>query len=125
VTTPLDVLGNAEYVLLTTFRKDGTAVPTPVWVVRVGDELRVWSNPSAGKMKRIRRSGRVQLAPCTVRGKPRGRSVDGVAKLLPDAETRPVLQLLVAKYGLLGFFSTLGPRYFGVPGAAVAIRVSD
>lgn len=111
--------------LLTTFRKDGTAVPTPVWVVRLGDELRLWTNPSAGKIKRIRRSGKVALAPCSLRGEPRGRSVDAMARLLPDSDTRSVLRLLVAKYGLLGFVSTLGPRYFGAAGAVIGIRVLD
>jgi hypothetical protein len=42
---------------------------------------------------------------------------------MADAETRLMLKSLVAKYGLLGFFSTLGPRYFGVPGAGIAITV--
>jgi PPOX class probable F420-dependent enzyme len=37
----LDELGSAKYVSLTTYRKDGTAVPTPVWMVRDGDELAV------------------------------------------------------------------------------------
>ena len=82
----LDVLGNADYVLLTTFRKDGTPVPTPVWVVRIGDELRVWTIRDSGKVKRIRRSGRAQIAPCTIRGKPRGLSIDATARMLPDSE---------------------------------------
>jgi PPOX class probable F420-dependent enzyme len=123
VTTPLDVLGRADYVLLTTFRKDGTPVPTPVWVVRMGDELRVWSNPTAGKIKRIRRDGAVQIAPCTMRGKARGRSIGAVARLLPDADTAPVLNALVRKYGARAFFSTLGQRYFGAPTAAIGIVV--
>jgi PPOX class probable F420-dependent enzyme len=123
VPVALDVLGRASYVLLTTFRKTGAPVPTPVWVVRSGDELLVWSNPAAGKIKRIRNSGRVELAPCTGRGKPLGRSIDGQARLLPDEETRSMLRLLVRKYGARGFFSTLGPRYFGVGSAGIGITV--
>ena len=123
VPVALDVLGRASAVLLTTFRKTGAPVPTPVWVVRSGDELLVWSNPAAGKIKRIRNSGRVELAPCTMRGKPLGRSIDAQARLLTDAETRPMLRLLVRKYGALGFFATLGPRYFGAPGAGIGITI--
>ena len=85
------MLGNASYVLLTTFRKDGTPVPTPVWVVRIGDELRVWTIRDSGKVKRIRRSGRAQIAPCTMRGRPRGQSVDATARMLPDSEAPAVL----------------------------------
>ena len=124
MTTPLDVLGDADYVLLTTFRKSGVPVPTPVWVVRNGDELQVWSNPAAGKLKRIRNSGRVELAPCSLRGKPRGRSVEGVARLLTDDEARPMLDLLVKKYGLRGWLTTIQGRYFGRAGAGIAITLA-
>ena len=79
------VLGNASYMLLTTFRKDGTPVPTPVWVVRIGDELRVWTIRDSGKVKRIRRRSRAQIARCTVRGEPRGRAIAAIARLLPDS----------------------------------------
>jgi PPOX class probable F420-dependent enzyme len=118
------VLGDADYVLLTTFRKSGVPVPTPVWVVRNGDELQVWSNPAAGKLKRIRNSGRVELAPCSLRGKPRGRSVEGVARLLTDDEARPMLDLLVKKYGLRGWLTTIQGRYFGRAGAGIAITLA-
>ena len=37
----LDVLGQSRYIRLTTFRRDGTPVPTPVWQVRDGDRLLV------------------------------------------------------------------------------------
>jgi PPOX class probable F420-dependent enzyme len=121
VTTPLDVLGEAKYVLLTTFRKDGTPVPTPVWAVRVGDELRVWTIRDSGKVKRIRRSGRAQIAPCSVRGAPRGASIDAVARLLPASDNAPVLAELVRKYGLRAFLSTLGQRYLHAPTAAIGI----
>ena len=94
------MLGQAPYVLLTTFKRDGTPVPTPVWVVRHGDELRVWTAPNAGKVKRIRRSAKVQIAPCGMRGKPYGASVDAIATLLPPSAADQVLDALVQKYGL-------------------------
>jgi hypothetical protein len=56
-------------------------------------------------------------------GNTEGRAIDAEATLLAAAETKPMLKKLVAKYGLRGFFSTLGPRYFGVPGAGIAITV--
>jgi uncharacterized protein len=125
VTTALDVLGNAEYILLTTFRKDGTPVATPVWVIRHGDELRVWSAPDVGKIKRIRRNGAVLVAPCSLRGEPHGASVDATARLLPEGEVRPVLDGLVKKYGLRGWFTTLMPRYGRRPSAAVGIVLQE
>jgi PPOX class probable F420-dependent enzyme len=109
--------------LLTTFRKDGTPVPTPVWVTRADDELRVWSAPDAGKIKRIRRSGAVQVAPCTIRGEPRGESIDATARLLPESEIPALLDALAGKYGLLAWLTTLSVRYFGRRGAVIGVVV--
>ncbi|GGM18103.1 PPOX class F420-dependent oxidoreductase [Nakamurella endophytica] len=98
--TPLDLLGRTPYVELTTFRRDGTPVPTPVWLVRDGDELLVWTNPQAGKVKRLRRDPRALLAPCTRRGRPLGRPVAATGRVLPGAETSGrVMPGLYRKYG--------------------------
>ena len=107
---------------LTTFRKDGTPVATPVWVVRRGDELRVWSAAEAGKVKRVRRSGAVQVAPCSARGNPSGAPIDAVARVLPDTEVAGVLDALVEKYGLFGRFATWRDRRGG-RGAAIAVAL--
>ncbi len=121
--TPQEVLASSPYVLLTTFRKDGTPVPTPVWVVPGDGDLRVWTAPDAGKVKRIRRNGSVLLAPCSVRGKPSGASISGHARMLPDADVPAVVDGLRTKYGLLGRLLTLRARRDGSPRAAIAITV--
>jgi PPOX class probable F420-dependent enzyme len=123
VITPLDVLGKASYVLLTTFRKDGTPVPTPVWVVRIGDELRVWTIRDSGKVKRVRRSGRAQIAPCSMRGRPRGRSVDATARMLPDTEAPAVLNALASKYGFLGWWTRMMQRFTGDTRAVIGVTI--
>ena len=119
----LDVLGAAPYALLTTFRKDGTPVPTPVWVVRIGDELRVWTIRDSGKVKRIRRSGRAQIAPCSIRGKPRGLSIDATARMLPNSEAPAVLNALAAKYGLRGWWTRMMQRFTGDTRAVVGVTI--
>ncbi len=124
MTTPLDVLGNASYVLLTTFRKDGTPVSTPVWVVRIGDELRVWTIRDSGKVKRIRRSGRAQIAPCTMRGNPRVPSIDATARLLPDSEAPAVLSALASKYGVMGWWTKMMQRFTGDTRAVVGVTIA-
>ena len=98
----LDRLAAAKYLLLTTFRKDGTAVPTPVWVARDGDDLLLTTAPNAGKVKRIRRDSAVRVAPCTMRGKPTGAEVPAHARLLDAADVRHVQRLIARKYWLLG-----------------------
>ena len=67
--SPLLALGEQRFVQLTTFRKTGVAVSTPVWIARDGDELLVTTPAESGKVKRLRNSGRVELQPCSRRGK--------------------------------------------------------
>ena len=62
--TTLGQLGAEKYVLLTTYRKDGRAVPTPLWVVPDGPGLAFWTPTGTGKLKRIRNNGRVTVQPC-------------------------------------------------------------
>lgn len=95
-------LGDAQFVLLTTFRKDGTGVPTAVWVVPLADGLGVWTPDSSGKVKRIRRDGAVTVAACTRTGEPLGPAVPGRATLLDAAGTAEVRRGLRRKYGLVG-----------------------
>jgi uncharacterized protein len=103
-------LGAEKYVLLTTFRRDGRAVPTPVWVVRDGHDLVVYSAPDAGKIKRIRRDGAVRIGPCTVRGKPTGDDLPGHARLLDEPGVRHAQRLMGRKYGVLFWLTSIGGR---------------
>ncbi|TQM83628.1 hypothetical protein FHX81_6054 [Saccharothrix saharensis] len=103
-------LAAGKYLLLTTFRKDGTAVPTPVWVAGDQGVLFAWSAADAGKVKRIRRSGDVRIGPCDVRGKPTGEQVPATARLLDQAGSDRVRSLIAKKYGVLGRLTLLGSR---------------
>jgi len=98
----LDRLGAEKYLLLTTYRKDGRAVPTPVWAAREGDRLLVWSAMDTGKVKRIRRDGAIEVAACDRRGAPHGEAVRGQARLLPAGDAPHALSVVGRKYGLLG-----------------------
>ena len=100
--TSLNLLGQAKYISLTTFRKDGTPVATPVWLVRDGDTLRVITQSDSGKAKRLRNGSRVLVAPCDARGRLKGAQVEGVATLQDDAETAQTARLVESRYGLLG-----------------------
>ncbi|BCB90781.1 PPOX class F420-dependent oxidoreductase [Phytohabitans suffuscus] len=121
----LDRLADESYVLLTTFRKDGRAVATPVWAVRDGDALAVWSVADAGKVKRIRRSGEVTVAPCDFRGNPKGEAVAGHAALIGSTEgDERVRKLIARKYGLFGRLTMLGSRVRRGRGGTVGIRIT-
>lgn len=105
------ILKGQSYIRLTTFRKTGVGVSTPVWFALVGDCLYVLTDPKSGKVKRIRNSGKVQFAPCTFNGKLRGPTLDGVARILPGEERQKAIDALNRKYGLLKRFLDLFERH--------------
>jgi PPOX class probable F420-dependent enzyme len=109
-------LADAEYFSLATFRKNGNAVPTPVWFAAAGDTFYVFSASNAGKVKRIRLTSRARIAVCDVRGKLLGEWIEARARLVSDAEEiRTAYASLHAKYRLkmlIGdFFAKLSGRF--------------
>ncbi|MDF6045814.1 PPOX class F420-dependent oxidoreductase [Streptomyces sp. JH14] len=97
--TPQD-FDRSEYVSLTTYRKNGTPVATPVWAAADGDELFVWTRTDSWKVKRLRNHGRVVVTVCDVRGRVAdgAPSAEGTARLLDEAGTRAVRRILSRKY---------------------------
>jgi uncharacterized protein len=120
----IDRLTAGSYLLVTTFRRNGAAVPTPVWAARDGDGLVIWSAADAGKVKRIRRDGSVLLAPCTARGKPTGAEVAGHARLLDAEESARARRLIAVRYGVVGRLAMLGSRLRRGATGTVGIRIT-
>jgi PPOX class probable F420-dependent enzyme len=88
-----------RYLSLTSFRRDGTGVATPVWFVVDGKgHILVETDARSFKVKRIRRDAHVQIALCDARGRPRGQVVDADARILSDAEHLRAARLLRRKY---------------------------
>ncbi|MFD3743456.1 PPOX class F420-dependent oxidoreductase [Nocardia sp. NPDC058633] len=102
MTNRLGELATANYVLLTTFRKDGTPVGTPLWAAARDDKLYVWTVTDSWKVKRIRRNPEVTLQPCNARGAAHGATVPATARLLDAAETDQVRGAIRRKYWLTG-----------------------
>ncbi|HYB24965.1 MAG TPA: PPOX class F420-dependent oxidoreductase [Solirubrobacteraceae bacterium] len=86
--------------LVVTYRRDGTAVPTPVWAAQADGLLYVRSERAAGKVKRLRRDPRLLLAPCTVRGRPLGAPLEATARVLAGEEELRAERTLAGRYGL-------------------------
>ncbi|WP_329114070.1 PPOX class F420-dependent oxidoreductase [Streptomyces sp. NBC_01353] len=93
-------LRRGRYVSLTTFRKNGTGVATPVWYAVEGDELYAWTRSDSWKVKRLRNDPRVVVAVCDLRGNVPEDAVriEGTARLLEGEELRRVRKLLSRKY---------------------------
>ena len=89
-----------KYISLTTFRKNGTAVATPVWFGEQDDQLYVMTRSDSGKYKRIRNNPQVQVAPCTVRGKITGPEFAASAQILPPDDWPRARQTIEKKYWL-------------------------
>ena len=96
---PFDVLEGHRYVRLSTFRKSGEAVPTPVWFARVDDDLCVVTGRNTGKAKRIRNNPGVALAPSDFRGRPKDRDVRAFARLTDEQKGGAADRALRGKYG--------------------------
>lgn len=105
--TPSDsvfaALGDEQYLSLTTFRKSGERVSTPMWVVRDGDALIMFTPQASGKVKRLRNSPRVELRPCNRMGRVKDgvEPVGGVAEVLTDEDSlERATGMIRRKYGL-------------------------
>jgi PPOX class probable F420-dependent enzyme len=101
--TSLSALGRARYVSLTTYRRTGEPVSTPVWIAPdAGDRgiLYALTMVGAGKLKRIRNNPSVTLAPCDFRGRVSAPPVAAVARILNVSEHGIADRALTKKYGL-------------------------
>jgi hypothetical protein len=87
-----------KYISLTTFRKTGAGVSTPVWFGEDDSKLYVMTRSDMGKTKRIRNNPQVKVGPCTIRGKVTGPEFAATARILPEAEHRRARQILNRKY---------------------------
>jgi uncharacterized protein len=114
VTPTFADLAKTQYILLTTFTKDGRPKPTPIWAAldkQRGDRLLVITQETSWKVKRIRNTPRVTLATCTMNGRPTSEAIEGTAAILDKSETAAVYDAIGKRYGVVGkvfnFFSKL------------------
>jgi PPOX class probable F420-dependent enzyme len=128
----LEALFPGRYLSVTSFKRDGTGVATPVWFVSDGTRLFALTDLHSAKVRRIRRNPHVLIASCRADGGLRREPVPARAEVLtttPDLER--VQQLLIERYKtsyrLVMLIYRLGRRLRGRPGvadgAALAITV--
>jgi PPOX class probable F420-dependent enzyme len=109
MTAPFGQAGTAKYVLLTTFRKDGTPVSSPLWAALDGEKLLMWTVTDSWKVKRLRRNPAVLVQACDVRGKETyGDPVSGTAEILDAAGSDHAREIVQKKYGILGWVTVKG-----------------
>jgi uncharacterized protein len=97
-------ISKTKYTQLTTFRRDGTPVATPVHVATEPDEpdvayFRTWD--TTGKAKRLRHTPAVLVAPSTIRGRALRPAIRAEARLLDGAASQHAASLLASKHPIL------------------------
>ncbi|MGB3683302.1 MAG: PPOX class F420-dependent oxidoreductase [Rubrobacteraceae bacterium] len=111
---PFAYLEGHSYINLTTFRKSGDPVSTPLWFALHEGRLHATTEPDSGKMKRIRNNPSVLLAPCNAWGKEKGPRVEGIARPVEDGPMEGAEAALNRKYRLgLGLFHLFGQDEIG------------
>lgn len=95
---PIAAVARARCLSLTTFKRDGTPVSTPIWFNVIDGKIFVTTPASSWKVKRIGNNPRVQFATCTQRGKVTGPVFSGTARVVSSAELVPVLRAKRHRY---------------------------
>ncbi|HKH52282.1 MAG TPA: PPOX class F420-dependent oxidoreductase [Mycobacterium sp.] len=95
-------VAKSEYILLTTFTKDGRPKPTAIWAAPDGDRLVVITQEQSWKVKRIRNTPRVTVAACDMRGNAKSEAVEAAAAILDKSANGATYDAIGKRYGLLG-----------------------
>ena len=96
----LEDLDGRNYCVLVTYKRSGEPVPTPVWFGVADGKLYARTEAGSWKVKRIRRDGRVRVAPSTMRGRPVGPPFEGLARVLEPPEFERAERAVASNYGL-------------------------
>ena len=107
MTIPGEISGQ-KYISLTSFRKTGAPVRTPLWFAEGGGKLYFMTRNDSWKYKRIRNNPGVLVAPCTIRGKITGADFKATARILPNEQWQAAKELIKRKYWMarLPFWSS-------------------
>ncbi len=97
-------LADEKYIALTTFKRDGTPVTTPVWAAPVDDgRIGFYTSSTSGKAKRLAHTSKVTVQPCDARGRVKAGTspTDGTAVVVSGTELEGIRTKVKAKYGVM------------------------
>lgn len=123
-----------RFLSLTSFKRDGTGIATPLWSVSDGRRLFAFTDAHSAKVRRVRRDPHVLVAPCLPNGTVRGKPLAAHAEVLTDDfNLERVQKLMLSRYRIsyrvVMLFYRLGRRLRGrqgvADGAALAITLDE
>ncbi len=120
----LDRLSESKYISISTTRKNGEKIATPVWVTREADALYVITGAESGKVKRIRNNPQVEVAPCDARGRRKGDVVAGTVEILDADGTEAVRSRVSKRFGLMYKVLTLMEKVRGSGDGRVGLKIT-
>ena len=91
-------ISSAKCISLTTMKRDGTKISTPIWFNVIGGKIYVTTEPGAWKVKRIANNPTVEFAVCTQRGRVTGKTFGGTARILAPGELAAVIAAKKRRY---------------------------
>jgi PPOX class probable F420-dependent enzyme len=97
-------LADEKYLALTTYKRDGTPITTPVWAAAIdGGKIGFWTSSGSGKAKRLAHTSKVIVQPCNNRGtiKPGSTPSDATAELVTGPQLEEIRTRIKAKYGFM------------------------
>lgn len=98
----MNELDEARYISLTTFKRDGSPVSSPVWITGAGNNYLFTTGSKAWKTRRLLRDPSVRVQVCNMRGRvqPSTATYVGTGEVLTSREdVTAAEQALSAKYG--------------------------
>ena len=99
-----------KYISLETYKKDGTAVRTPVWFVIDSDLIYIITRENTGKVKRLKINKDIRIVSCSFKGEPKNEWVKGITEKITGEKAEKIIKLRKKKYGfsarLIGLFSS-------------------
>lgn len=123
---PLAALERQRNVLLTTYKRDGSAVGTPTHIAIDGGRAYIRTYGKAWKWKRVRNNPAAEIAPSTLRGRPTGAAIPVRGRILEGEEAERAGRALARKYRVLhGFLIPLSHRLMRTPTIHMEFVVQD
>ncbi len=116
-------LSSEKYVSIRTFRKNGEAKHTPVWIADLDGKLVFVTNEDSWKVKRMKNNPAVALAPCDMKGNNAGTYLDGTARIVQPDERDAIDAAIRKKYGWQTWPFALISKFSKVPRVGIEITL--